>query len=141
MPQHSELLKNNKFQVFIGLHRLSFAKISGLGSGMEKEVYAEGGGISDPHVMRVPKSQLRAITLERGIQMSNKTISNLKPGTFVPWVQIIVMGDDKKPYYEYFLEKVWVTKWEISSLDALDGKVLVDTFEMEYVTIKKEILR
>lgn len=141
MPQHSELVKNNRFQVFIGTHRLAFSKISGLGGGMSKEVYAEGGGIANTHVMRTPKTQLRAVTLERGLQVNKQTIKNLKPGAFAPWVQIIVMGDNGKPQYEYFLEEVWITKWEVSGLNALEGNVLIDTFEMEYTNIKKESLK
>lgn len=140
MPQHTELVKSNRFQVFIENHRFAFSKVSGLGGGISKEVYAEGGGVSNPHVMRMPKTQLKAVTLERGLQIGKQKLKNLKPGVFVPWVQIIVIGDNGKPQYEYFLEEVWVTKWEVSGLDALNGKVLIDTFELEYVNIKKESL-
>jgi len=108
---------------------------------MSKEVYAEGGGIANTHVMRTPKTQLRAVTLERGLQVNKQTIKNLKPGAFAPWVQIIVMGDNGKPQYEYFLEEVWITKWEVSGLNALEGNVLIDTFEIEYTNIKKESLK
>ena len=141
MPQHSELVKNNRFQVFIGTHRLAFSKISGLGGGMAKEVYAEGGGIANTHVMRTPKKQLRTVRLERGLQVSKSTIKNFKPGAFAPWVQIIVLRDDGKPQYEYCLKEVWITKWEASELNALDGKVIIDTFEMEYTNIEKEVFK
>lgn len=141
MPQHSELIQNSKFQVYIGTHRLSFSKVSGLGGGMAKEVYAEGGGISAPHVMRMPKSSLRTVTLERGIQKNNQMISKMTPGTFIPWIQILVLDHENNLKCEYFLEEVWVTKWEVSGLDALNGGVLIDTFEVEYVGLKKQIFR
>ena len=96
MPQHSEQTKNSTFQVFIGTHRVSFAKISGLGGGMPKEIYAEGGGVAAPHVMRTPKNSLRTVTLERGIQKNNAMIAKMKPGTFIPWIQILVLDNEKK---------------------------------------------
>ena len=139
MPQHSELTKSSTFQVFIGKQRLSFSKISGLGGGMPKEIYAEGGGVAAPHVMRTPKNNLRAVTFERGIQKNNATISKMKPGTFIPWIQILVLDNEKKLKCEYFLEEVWVTKWEVSGLDAMSNNVLIDTFEVEFVNLKKQI--
>ena len=139
MPQHSELTKNSTFQVFIGTHRVSFAKISGLGGGMPKEIYAEGGGVAAPHVMRTPKNSLRTVTLERGIQKNNAMIAKMKPGTFIPWIQILVLDNEKKLKCEYFLEEVWVTKWDVSGLDAMGDSVLIDTFEVEYVNLKKQI--
>lgn len=141
MPQHSELTKDNSFRVFIGSHKLAFAKVSGLGGEMEKEVYAEGGGISYPHVMPTPKTSLRSMTMERGLQTENHVIRNIKPGVFIPWIEIIVMGVDGMPYYEFFLEEAWVTKWDVLDLDAMDGRVLIDTFEIEYVRSKRESLR
>lgn len=140
--QHSELVKNSSFWVYIGNRKISFAKVSGIGGSIEREVYAEGGSINSPHVMKNAKSQLGSIRFERGIQSGNGTLKKLNPGTFIPGIQIIVMGADGKPYYEYFVKQAWVVKWEVGELDAISGSsVLVDTLEIEFVEIEKEILR
>lgn len=141
MPKHSELMKNNRFYVYLGNTRLSFSEISGLGSGMDKEVYAEGGSLYYPHVMQVPGNQLRTLTLRRGIQADSPVIRKLRPGVYIPRIQVIVLNDDNKPYYEYFLEDAWVTKWEVDSLNALDDKVMVDTFEVEYMRSERTYVR
>ena len=133
MPTHLELTKNHRFQVYIGNNRLAFSKVSGLGSGMDKEVYVEGGSMYYPHVMQTPSSQLRTIRMERGVQKDTAIIQKLRPGVYIPCIQIIVMGENGKPYYEYYLEDAWVTRWEVVDLDAMDGKVMIDTFEVEYV--------
>ena len=141
MPKHSDLMKNNRFYVYIGNNRLSFSTVSGLGAGMDKEVYAEGGSLYYPHVMQTPSSQLRTLTLRRGIQADCEIIRKLRPGIYVPSVQIIVLSEEMKPYCEYFLEDAWVTKWEVAEMDAMDSKVMIDTFELEYMRSERTYVR
>ena len=141
MPRHIEFSKNHRFRVYLGKHELAFSRVSGLGGSIEKEVFVEGGGMTYPHVMQIPKSQLRSLSMERGIQADHKVIRNLRPGVFIPWIQIIVLGEDGKPYYEYYLEEAWVTKWDVLDLDAMGGKIMIDTFEIEYVRSKRSILQ
>ena len=50
-----------------------------------------------------------------------------------------IADNEKKLKCEYFLEEVWVTKWEVSGLDAMSNNVLIDTFEVEFVNLKKQI--
>lgn len=133
---HEELIKNNRFLVFIGLKKLSFAKVSGLESEFSKEIYAEGGN-SELHIMKVPGTSLKTIRFERGVQSKDIIIEMLKPGTYISGIQIIVLKENKKMYCEYYIDKAVVTKWEVSQMDAMDGNVLIETFEIEHTGIKK----
>lgn len=137
MTSHDDFSTNNRFLVFVGPHKLSFAKVSGLGSTMNKEIYAEGGTMNSPHVMRTPNSDMRTLVMERGIQAFNFAAFRMEPGTFVPWIQVIVLGPNKKPVYEYFITEAWVSKWEDTELDAMDGKVIVNRFEVDYSSITR----
>lgn len=138
---HKELVKNSRFIVYISLHKLSFSKISGLETGMEKEIYAEGGDPFSPHVFRNPMSQLYTMRLERGLQSDKRVIRNMKPGVYIPFMSIFVMDDRGRPVYEYFTTGAYVTKWETGALDAETGNVLVETFEIEHSGIIKTSLR
>lgn len=141
MPEYSELNRNNRFLVYIADTKLSFSKVSGLGSDAERDVYAEGGANDWPHVMFRPGTGLRSLTLERGVQTNNRTISSMMPGTYIPYIEIIVLGVDGKPYYEYCIEDAWVVKWDISELDAMDGRILIDTFGIDYVKVTRNYLK
>lgn len=141
MAQHAELIKNNRFIVYISFYRLSFAKVSGLEIGMEKEIYAEGGDNFSPHVMRVPLTQLYTMRFERGLQTDNRTIRHMRPGTYLPFLDIIVMDDAGHPAYEYYTISAYVTKWQTGDLDASTGGVLIESFEIEHSGVKKISLR
>ena len=141
MPNHSDLMKNDRFYVYIGNTRLSFSAVSGLGASMDKEVYVEGGSLYYPHVMQTPSSVLRTLTLRRGVQADAPIIRKLRPGVYIPCVQVIALGDDAKPRYEYFLEDAWVAKWDVGDLDAMDGKIMIDTFELEYMRSERTYVR
>lgn len=137
---HTDLIKNDSFLVFIASNKLAFSKVSGLGGGVETDVYAEGGGVDSLHVMRKPKSSMRTIRFEKGLQTGKSKLSSLKPGLFVPSIQILVMSKNDKPIYEYYIRECWIKKWEISDLDAMRGDVIINTLEVDCMSIVKEAL-
>lgn len=141
MAAHKDLVMNNRFVVYIGMHRLSFSRISGIEDSITRETYAEGGDNNWPHIMTIPKDQVHTLRLERGLQINSRVSNTIKPGMFIPWVEIIVNDDKGKPLYEYFVLGVYVTKWDIGSLDASTGNVTIEVFEIEHTGIKRSSLR
>lgn len=141
MAEHKDLVMNNRFLVYIGMHKLSFAKVSGMDAGMTKETYAEGGDNHWPHVMTTPIEQLRTLRFERGLQINSKVSNQIMPGMMIPWIEVIVSDEKGKPVYEYYVIGAYVTKWEISVLDAVTGNVIIETFEVEHFGMGKFGLR
>lgn len=137
MFYYSELVKNNTFVVYIGGTRISFSKITGLGGGMERDIYVQGGDIGIPHVMVKPNTNMRTLTFERGFQTNNSTLAKLEPGTFIPEITIIILNDIGEAVYSYFVTDAWVTEWEDTELDALDGRLMISKIKVEYALIKK----
>jgi len=140
MAGHKDLIINNRFLVYIGMNRLSFAKVSGMDDGITKETYAEGGSNHWPHVMITPMEQMRTLRFERGLQIHSVVSDKIKPGMLIPWIEVIV-NDEKGPLYEYYVIGAYVTKWEIGALDAATGSVIIETFEVEHSGMQKSSLR
>ena len=137
MGQHENLVINNRFMVYIGLNRLSFAKVSGLDDSVSKETYAEGGDNYFAHTMITPKEQLQTIRMERGLQLKNNQLDKLYPGMWIPSLEIIV-GDQKgRPVYDYFVMSAYVTRWDSGGLDASTGNVMIEIFEIEHSGLSK----
>ena len=47
MAVYDDLVMNNRFLVYINMNKLSFAKVSGIGAEMAKEIYAEMQSVRD----------------------------------------------------------------------------------------------
>ena len=87
------------------------------------------------------KEQLRTLRFERGLQLNSKISDKMKPGMFIPYIEIIVKDSKgKRPLYEYCVVGAYVTKWEVSTLDAAEGNVMIETFEVEHIGIEKVCL-
>lgn len=137
MGMHENLVMNNRFIVYIGPNRLSFAKVSGLDDSAARETYAEGGDNFFSHIMITPKDQLQTIRMERGLQLKNNCLDKLYPGMWIPSLEIIVGDRTGKPVYEYFVLSAYVTRWDTGGLDASTGTVMIETFEIEHSGLKK----
>lgn len=141
MVLHKDLIMSHRFLVYIGMDKISFAKVSGIDAVMTKETFAEGGENHWPYVMTVPKEQLQTLRLERGLQISGNVSHRIRTGMWIPWLEIIVKNDKGKPVYEYYVIGAYVTKWEIGDLDAATGNVIIETFEVEHSGMEKVSLR
>lgn len=137
MGLHENLVINNRFLVYIGLNRLSFAKVSGLDGSASKEAYAEGGDNYSAHTMITPREQLQTIRMERGLQLKNSQLDRLYPGMWIPTLEIIVGDQRGIPVYDYFVTSAYVTKWDAGGLDATTGNVMIEVFEMEHSGLSK----
>lgn len=137
MGVYEELILNYRFQVLIENKTLSFARISGLGMERETEILAEGGNSGGGRLLAVPLKNSRTLRMERGVCTRDSTlISKLRPGICLPQgIIVVVMGSDGKPAIQYVTEQAFVTRWEIADLEADQGKVLINTFEISYIKL------
>ncbi len=136
--KYRTMARNFRFSVFIDQYRLAFSRISGLGVNAERELYAEGGAGQYGHLMRMPTTQVRSVTMERGMQVAGSDIiEKIMPGIFIPTVQILLLDKYGNITCEYNLEELMVTKWETGEMDGLGGRIVLNVFEMDYLRLSK----
>ena len=133
MSIRESLLLSSNFLVNIGQHTFSFARIRNISEVLETEPVREGGDNWHVHTLAKQLSSPQKLTMERGLlaDPEGKAPVDLKPGTMVSSVTIVVMqrGSKKKSYY---FDQGIVTKWDISDFDALQGNVLYQTVEITH---------
>ena len=135
---YRSLAGNFRFRVFIEKHELAFSRISGLSLGIEREIYAEGGAGRYAHYMRTPDTQARSVTMERGMQVDGADIiEKLVPGMYIQTAQILVLDKRRNISCEYNPEELWVNRWEISEMEGLGSRLMLDIFELEYLRLSR----
>lgn len=131
MSIQDSLLLNSNFVVHIGSAAYSFARIRNISESIEVETVREGGDNQHVHSLLKQRSGEQRIVFERGLlaDSDGRADQDLQPGTLVSNVQILVLsrGKIKKNYY---FDEGLVTKWELSGLDAMDGKPIYRTVEI-----------
>lgn len=134
MEAHEKLVLNYRFRVLIENKSLSFARISRMGMEREAEILAEGGHSQGGDLRAVVPKRPGTLRMESGVcSRDYSDLKNLRPGIFLPQgIVIIVLGSDGNPAVQYATGQAFVTKWEVSDLDAEQGKILIDTFEIAY---------
>ena len=127
------LLLNSNFLVNIGQHTFSFARIRNVSEVLETEAVREGGDNWHVHTLAKQLSSPQKLTMERGLlaDPDGKAPVDLKPGTMVSSVTIVVMQRCSKKKSYYFDQGI-VTKWDISDFDALQGNVMFQTVEITH---------
>lgn len=124
----------------------SFQEISGISAERATEPYHEGGRNEFPHrlpgVTRYPN-----LVLRRGVVLGDSPLfqwclnclGNGK-GLAVPItakdvrVELLTMPDAKSlnVLKTWILSRAWPVKWELGSLNSLQGEVLLETLELTY---------
>lgn len=130
---------NYRFRVSIENHLVPFMKVSGFNRSVEMEMVPEGGYSGMVHMMESPSKSPGTLRLEGGIYNGKDAILNqLLPGMYLEQgVVVTVLGLDSSIQAVYVAEDAFVSKWEISELNAENGQVLVNTFEIAYSKIKR----
>ncbi len=138
MESHEKLMLNYRFKVLIDNQVASFSKISGLTMDVETEMIAEGGHNASGYIVEVPAKASKTLRLEGGIyKNSNSLLERLRPGMRLKQgLVIMVLGAYGNVQIKYSAERAYVTKWEVSELNAESGKVLIHTFEIAYTQLK-----
>ena len=139
---HTNLLRDSRFAVFIDNDKYSFQKLGGISTEYAKEVYNEGG-VEEPHILKGVHEEMRTLKLEHGVQtgsMGKQIDDTLKPGKYLKNIQILMLGKNNKPVKEYFIEAAVVTKVELAQFDAGNENVLIESFELEYYKMTQKFV-
>ncbi len=138
MDLHGQLVSNYRFKVLVDNNVLSFAKVSGLNMDLETEMISEGGHNGSGYIAAVPSKGTKTLQLQSGVlSKANSVMDKMKPGIYLKQGLVIMMLDMQgKTMIKYVAERALVTKWEVSELDAQNGQVLIQTFEIAYTQLK-----
>jgi len=138
MDLHGQLVSNYRFKVLVDNNVLSFAKVSGLNMDLETEMISEGGHNGSGYIAAAPSKGVKTLQLQSGVlNKANSVMDKMKPGIYLKQGLVIMMLDTQgKTMIKYVAERALVTKWEVSELDAQNGQVLIQTFEIAYTQLK-----
>lgn len=134
------------FRVWLGQEEYGFSKVSGLGREAEAVIYQEGGLNNRVHVLPGMVKQPGLLRLERGayvgkefpFYIAGERLSETLRIDIRPPLPPPKKGEQKgkeKPKSKgkvYALTGIWVKKWEVGGLDALQNTLLIDQFELNY---------
>ena len=134
-----DLLNKYAFRVFLtGAEplELGFSKVSGVRSGVETATYQEGGVNDRIHLLRGPVQRGGTLRLERGVYRGEICPFYLT-GTWLPALTLQVYADPNQemPGKTYLFSNLIVKSWEVGEMDAMDSKILIDTFEVDYESV------
>lgn len=134
---HNKIVKKNRFLVFVGPMKISFARVSGFEQTLEEEMLSEGGVNGYAQLLINPIKGRHVLRFERGVQSLNPMLGMMNPGVSIPLgITVIVLNNNSFPVQTYHLSDVVVTKWEVSDFSASESEVLIETFELSYTEIQ-----
>lgn len=138
MSMHGQLVSNYRFKVLLDNNVVSFAKVSGLNMELETEMISEGGHNGSGYILAAPTKGTKTLQMQSGVlNKANSVMDKMKPGIYLNQGLVIMMLDMQgKTMIKYVAERALVTKWEVSEMDALNGQVLIHTFEIAYTQLK-----
>lgn len=132
------------FRVWLGQEEYGFSKLSGLSRESEAVVYQEGGLNDRVHVLPGMVKRPGILRLERGAyagkefpfyiageRLSETLRIDIRP-PLPPRKRGEQKGQSKNKGKVYALTGLWVKKWEVGGLDALQNTLLIDQFELNY---------
>lgn len=123
-----------QFHVRVGPLEFGFSRVSGLKRERDTFTYQEGGLNDRVHVLPGPAQASGSLHLERGAYFGDYFPFYLTGERLEVPVRVEVWAERPVPCPAkvYLLSGVVVKRWEVGNLDALESKVLIDTFELEY---------
>lgn len=122
------------FRVWIGQTEYGFSKVSGLGRESEAVVYQEGGLNNRVHVLPGMVKHPGVLRLERGAYVGKEFPFYMAGERLSETLRIDIRPPlpPRKKGKVYALTGLWVKKWEVGGLDALQNTLLIDQFELNY---------
>ena len=124
MGLHEDLVVNYRFRVWIENQEVSFSKVSGLNMEVKTRMISKGG---TAQITAVPAKNPRMLKLQRGAYKDGTSLlDKLRPGMYLEQgIIIAVLGRTGEIVMEYAIDNAFVSRWEISDIDALSGQVLI----------------
>lgn len=133
----SDPLSGFRFRVVMEKQEFGFSRVSGLQWERPATTYQEGGVNDYVHVFPGPAKSCGTVHLERGVY-AGEDLPFYLVGERLPKHMTIVLwngADRKKVDKCYRLSGLVVKRWEVGELDALQGTLLIDRFELDYQSL------
>ncbi len=134
----AEFLTGLEFDVRFDLVRVSFSKVTNVGSKIEYDTFIEGGQNDTPLYLKKPKKQPDTIIFEKGIHtgITSNIFGMLKEGMRVKNVMIFVRSQGKTDRILYFDSGLVLSK-EFGDFDAVNNAVLIERMEIAHSGLKE----
>ncbi|MFT3933653.1 MAG: phage tail protein [Chitinophagaceae bacterium] len=113
-----------------------FQEISGLEAEMEMEIFTEGG--ENRFTWQVPKrARYSDITLKRGLYIGSPLINwcrdALENFSFAPVnIHISLLNEQHTPIMTWYVIKAIPKKWSVSSFNAEENSIVVESVTLSY---------
>lgn len=137
---HNNKFFNYNFLVYIKRHKIGFSRVQNIQDSCQIEEIAVGGQNYSPHIAISPSNKGGRLILERGILWEDKSfVKNWKSGYYIngPIDIIAVRKDMFRLRKTFSISGGIIEKFELSDLDALDSKVVIEKFEIVHNGILK----
>ena len=133
-----EYITGTEFDVRFDLVKVSFTKVTNIGSKIEYDTFVEGGKNDTPLYFKRPKTKPDTIIFEKGLHNSagSNFFGLLKEGMRVKSVMIFVKHNGKTNRILYFDEGLILSK-EFSVMDAMSNSVLIEKMEIAHSGLKE----
>jgi len=121
-------------------NELGFQEVSGLNVDMETEAYKEGG--ENRFVYQLPiRAKYEDLVLKRGFLSTSDIITWCQDAiynfVFKPInVMISLQDENHKPLYSWYVINAYPKKWSISSLNAQENTIVVESLTLAYQLFK-----
>lgn len=138
MSISGSLLINSNFIVNIGKDSYSFARVRNISHALEVESVREGGDNTHVHTLLKQPSSEQKIIFERGLLANSDGRADTELTTGVPVYDVTILvlqrGEVKK---SYAFDRGLITRWELSGLDALEGRPIYRTIEITHSGLRE----
>ncbi|MGZ2260176.1 phage tail protein [Roseobacter sp. A03A-229] len=137
--------------MFVGLippvPDMAFQEVSGLESGIDLEPLVEGG--ENRFVHQLPKPAKRNnLQLKRGlttaasglVQWCKSTLEGDFAETIVPKdITVSLLNELRIPVASWSVGNAFPVKWSVGGFDAMKNELAIETIELAYTTLKRDM--
>lgn len=129
---------------FLGIKKLSFKEVSGIGFEIEQEIIKVGG--ENGHNYKAPKSvKYNDLVLKRGVVSKNtdffKMLNSIPEihllSPVIPSIQVNLLNEKGNPLTSWIFFMLSIKSWSISDLDATKNEVLLESITLSYNKFKR----
>ncbi len=126
---------------------MAFQEVSGLESGIDLEPLVEGG--ENRFVHQLPKPASRSnLQLKRGlttaasglVQWCKSTLEGDFADAIVPKdINVSLLNEMRIPVASWSIGNAFPVKWSVGGFDAMKNELAIETIELAYTTLKRNI--
>lgn len=136
----AEFITGTEFDVRFDMIKVSFSKVTNIGSSIEYDTFIEGGRNDSPIVRLKPKTRPDTIIFERGVPVGSSLLKSfllkIQEGKKIKNVMIFVKHNGKTKRILCFDSGIIVSR-QISEMDAMGESVMIEKLEIAHNGLKE----